>query len=132
LDQLHFALDDVPKTFDQYIQVCESDKEDWEGQKLNQIAQQRQQDWYGLWVGEMARIAKPGAPIIVESISPPFCEETEEWGGVSKDWWKIVAQSEKYGWGVDPEWLDYGQDYVFDDQYHVFMRKKEHGEEDGE
>ena len=34
-------------------------------------AQQRQNDWYGKWVGEMIRIAKPGVPIIVEQVSYP-------------------------------------------------------------
>lgn len=34
--------------------------------------QQIQNDWYGKWVGEMIRIAKPGAPIIVEQVSYPY------------------------------------------------------------
>jgi hypothetical protein len=36
------------------------------------MAQERQNDWYGAWVGEMIRIAKPGAPIIVEQVSYPY------------------------------------------------------------
>jgi SAM-dependent methyltransferase len=31
-----------------------------------------QDDWYGKWVGEMIRIAKPGVPIIVEQVSYPY------------------------------------------------------------
>ena len=123
LDPLKFKMEDVDVNFDRYINICESDQ--WEAKKLVRIAQERQEDWFGLWVGEMARIAKPGAPVIIESIALPFCEETDEWGGVTQNWWIEVIQSNKYGWDIDPSSLDYGQDNVFDDRYHVFMRKKE-------
>jgi SAM-dependent methyltransferase len=39
---------------------------------LAKRAQQLQDDWYGKWVGEMIRIAKPGVPIIVEQVSYPY------------------------------------------------------------
>ena len=51
----------------------EKHKNDWMGQKLQSIAEQRQRDWYGNWVSEMARIAKPGVPVIIEQISVPYC-----------------------------------------------------------
>ena len=38
---------------------------------LAEQSQQLQNDWYGSWVGEMIRIAKPGVPIIVEQVSYP-------------------------------------------------------------
>jgi hypothetical protein len=34
-------------------------------------AQRIQEDWYAKWVEEMIRMAKPGAPIIVEQVSHP-------------------------------------------------------------
>jgi SAM-dependent methyltransferase len=51
--------------FEQYNAYCEGDAQ------LAAAAQQRQNDWYAAWVGEMIRIAKPGAPIIVEQVSLP-------------------------------------------------------------
>lgn len=124
LDPLHFGMEDIELNYDRYFKLCDAKESDWEEKKLRKIAQQRQQDWFGQWVAEMARIAKPGAPIILESISNPLCEEREEWGGVSKEWWKVVSKNNTYAWDVDPKSLEYGGDQIFDDRYHVFMKKK--------
>lgn len=53
------------ENFAQYGAHCEEDSQ------LAAKAQQRQNDWYAAWVGEMIRIAKPGAPVIVEQVSFP-------------------------------------------------------------
>ena len=47
---------------------------------LREIAQRRQEDFYAAWVGEMIRVAKPGAPIVVEHVSQPKCDDREDWG----------------------------------------------------
>ena len=44
------------------------------GQYIWEDIVQRQRDWYGKWVEEMARIAKPGVPVIVEQVSAPYCD----------------------------------------------------------
>ena len=104
-----------------YKELCESREDDWKSSKLNEVAQSRQEDWFGLWVKEMIRIAKPGAPVIVENVALPYCRATTDWGGVEKDFWPRAV--EKYGWKVDPD------SFVLEDyaacvgRYHVAMRK---------
>ena len=83
--------------------------------------QRRQNDWFGNWVGEMVRIAKPGAAVIVEQVSLPFCSDPNDWGGVPREFWKSGV--EKYGWDIDPESIEMETDKVFGVRYHVFMRK---------
>jgi hypothetical protein len=87
------------------------------------LAQQAQKDWYGAWVGEMARIAKPGKPVIVEQVSPPYCMAFFDWGGVAKDFWYYAAKENTYNWDIDPESIVVEDDTIFLARYHVFMRK---------
>lgn len=49
------------KNYDVYKQLCEASDE--KSQKLNELAQEKQNDFYGEWVGEMVRIAKVGNQI---------------------------------------------------------------------
>lgn len=65
-DPLHLNHSTTDEKFVQYNAYCEQ-----EDASFRQAAQQRQNDWYGAWVGEMIRIAKPGAPIIIEQVSYP-------------------------------------------------------------
>lgn len=104
-----------------YEEICEGPS--WEDQKLKEVAQQRQNDWYGIWVKEMIRIAKPGAPVIVEQVSYPFCEAYFDWGGVDQEFWTDYA-IDKYGWEVDPASIEFEDDRLFKKRYHVFMRKR--------
>ena len=106
--------------FDAYEQVCQGDS--WKDKKLAEVAQQRQNDWFGAWVGEMVRIAKPGAPVIVEQVSYPFCKAFFDWGGVNQEFWTGYA-IDKYGWDVDPSSIEFEDDRLFRKRYHVFMRK---------
>jgi len=53
-----------------YIGLC-ADKHNNSAVLLKRKAQQRQDKWFSRWVGQMARIAKPGAPIVIEQVSPP-------------------------------------------------------------
>jgi hypothetical protein len=61
-------LTDICKT------LKDKSKNDWMGQKLWKLVIQKQRDWYGKWVAEMARIAKPGVPVIIEQVSVPYCD----------------------------------------------------------
>jgi hypothetical protein len=57
------------ENFSVYTAHCE--QEDEESVQKRRDAQQRQNHWYAAWVQEMIRIARPGAPIIVEQVSYP-------------------------------------------------------------
>lgn len=103
----------------------EKHKNDWMGQKLQSIAEQRQRDWYGNWVSEMARIAKPGVPVIIEQISVPYCTVMTDWDGVEKDFWYTAAKENTYNWNIDPDSIEMMDDTIFPYRYHVFMLKKE-------
>ena len=73
------------------------------------------------WVVEMVRIAKPGAPVIVESVSLPLCQAPWDWGGVSRDFWK----GQVHAWPqVDPDSLEFGVDNMYPGRYHVYFRKR--------
>jgi len=93
--------------------------------KLQSIAEQRQRDWYGNWVSEMARIAKPGVPVIIEQISVPYCTVMTDWDGVEKDFWYTAAKENTYNWNIDPDSIEMMDDTIFPYRYHVFMLKKE-------
>jgi hypothetical protein len=120
LDPLKFDRGSDKQNWKKYYQLCKS--HDWQAQKSRDIAQQQQQDWFALWVGQMARIAKPGAPVIIKSTGIRFCNNTKVWGGVEKGWWK--EDINKYNWDVDPDSLEYGKDQILKHPYHVFMQKK--------
>jgi hypothetical protein len=108
-------------TFKKYAALCRADETDWEAVKLRNIAQERQEDWIASWVTEMVRIAKPGAPVIVESLSPPYCEILYDFGGITKDFWARAI--DKYGWDVDPASIVFGNDMLYAKRYHVALRK---------
>lgn len=101
---------------------------DWKSAALDRLAQERQNAWYGRWVSELVRVAKAGAPVVVEQVSDPYCgdaQHVDEWGGgVPHAFWQEGIA--RYGWDVDPESLDFEADALFPDQhrYHVFMRKR--------
>ena len=105
-----------------YDHLCATKDAHWEAEKLVEIMQERQEDWFGLWVSEMIRIAKPGAPVIIEQVSQPYCTDTEDWGGVPAGFWK--AGITKYGWDIDISSITMEDDEVFKTtRYHVFMKK---------
>jgi len=96
---------------------------DWMGNHLWGIMVQKQRDWYGIWVGEMARIAKPGVPVIIEQVSLPYCVEEEDWGGVIKEFWYESARENTYGWDIDPDSIEMMDDTIHKSRYNVFMLK---------
>jgi hypothetical protein len=119
MDPLHFngTIDD---NYNRLTKICRA-KGDPEQVKLAVKAQGSQDDWYGQWVGEMIRIAKPGAPVIVEQVSYPFCQAHFDWGGVDQDFWGPAIK--RYQWDVDPDSIVFEKDTIFRKRYHVFMKK---------
>jgi len=124
-------LDDpIGLTDPQYDEICDGlsapvGKEDWKLMKLWELQMRKQRDWFGQWIGEMARIAKPGAPVIAESVSYSYCTNKQDWDGVEEDFWREVATSNEYGWDIDPESIEIvPETRLFQKRYHVFMRKK--------
>ena len=127
LDPLNFELGEATN-YERLGMLCEdaaaSGSGDWKGKKLNQIQQSRQNDWYGVWVREMARIAKPGAPVIVEQVEIPYCNKRSTWGGVDQDFFRDAVANNTYGWNIQPDSLEFEADTIFHDRYHVFMLKE--------
>jgi hypothetical protein len=115
VDPLKFGIADDEK----YSEICNDDL--WQSVKLRDMAQKVQNDWYGAWVSELARIAKPGVPIIVEQVSQPFCTNMDDGGGVSPNWW--ASAIDMYHWDIDPQSIEFMNDTIFPNRYHVFMRK---------
>jgi hypothetical protein len=120
---------DIDPTDDwvKYDQLCESlvnqHQKDWMGQIIWEKAVKKQHDWYGTWVAEMARIAKPGAPVIVEEVSLSYCTNQHDWGGVDETFWSRAAADNSYSWNIDPESIEIVQDTLHKKRYHVFMLK---------
>ena len=99
----------MDENFAQYKAYCEGATE--KEREFAKQAQNRQNDWFAAWVGEMVRIAKPGRPIIVEQVSFPLCVAFFDWGGVEPSFWKDTAK--KHRWNVDPSSIVIGNDSVF-------------------
>jgi hypothetical protein len=122
LTPLHDPLDlsdSYPKPRDlerAYTDVCEDKANPAKVQQM----QQEQEKWYREWVSEMIRIARPGAPIIVESVSLPLCEALYDWGGVSAGFWNASLPT----WPVDPTSLVFQDDSLARGRYHVYFRKQ--------
>lgn len=102
-------------------QLCKFENGDWKAQKLSEMAQKVVNDFYGTWVSEMVRIAKPGKAVIIEQVSMPICDESYDWGGVAQEWWETAI--DEYHWDVQPESIVHEKDSIFKNRYHVFMRK---------
>ena len=120
MDPLHFnGTSDY--NYGRLTEICEA-KTDPARVRLAAKAQKTQEDWYGAWVGEMIRIAKPGAPVIVEQVSYPFCGAYYDWGGVEQEFWPAAIG--RYKWDVDPKSFVFERDTIFRKRYHVSMKKK--------
>eukprot|EP01083_Nonionella_stella_P000472 1339_1 len=109
--------------YKEYSRMCKS--KDAEVKKLSDQSQKKQNDFYGVWVGEMVRIAKPGKAIIIEQVSLPYCQDNTDYGGVALEWWEMAI--DEYGWDIDPTSITMENDTLYPgdpSRYHVFMRKK--------
>jgi hypothetical protein len=102
----------------------------WKASKVRDIMQQHQDEWFSNWFQQLIRIAKPGAPVIVEEVAPPLCHSVSDWGGVSRGFWKQGV--DKYGWDVDPSTLRFGSRDRKETslRYHVFFLKNPAAEKD--
>jgi len=105
--------------------LCKAKNEngDWAKAKLVDIDQTAQEEWYAKWVSELVRIVKPGKPVIIENVSLPLCDNLNDWGGVSKKWWKLAVS--KYNWDIDVDSIitKDRRPGIGDTRYHVSMRK---------
>lgn len=103
--------------------LCRSDSTDWRDERLLQLGEEVQGKWISTWMTEMIRIAKPGQPVIVEQMRRPGpCHGYRNVRGISEAWWGPAI--EHFGWGVDPASLEFEDDTLYGDRYHVKMRKK--------
>lgn len=95
--------------------------------KLSKLDQEAQETWYAAWATELIRVTKKGKLVVVEEVSLPLCESPNDWGGVSKMWWKEAATI--YNWDVDIDSISTinagtaGKEY---DRYNVVMRRRTH------
>lgn len=106
-----------------WTRICDgAEHHQWMAEKLHAVGVKHQEDWFGKWVGEMARIAKPGAPVIAEEVSQPICDAPNDWDGVSKAFWYEAARKNTYDWKIDPDSIEM-MDHT-GTRYNVFMRKQ--------
>ena len=91
--------------------------------------QTRTEQIYKQWVSEMIRVAKPGARIVVENVSPPLCSadweeqnNSNQAGGVSPEWWHTAIQNDDFS--IDETSLSFVNSQLFVKDYHVAMTKK--------
>ena len=93
-----FAFISMPQTFDAVI--CGY----LEGKAVNAGGD----EWAGNWVAQMAYTCKPGGLLFIGNNHMPPAHEGE--GGADPDanltpppsWWTEAAESDRFGWGVDP------------------------------
>lgn len=133
-DPLEFQL-----TFNElaakYQAICTSGEEDWQGNLLKDLAQQNQEKWFATWVGDMARVLRPGGLIVIENLGGPYCEEdnkTGAGGGVTKKWWSSIVKDRAEEWEIDPKSLKLGDDQLRESRYRVVMRRRDREGEDAE
>lgn len=106
-------------------EICQDKKHDWKSAALWGIAQKEQNQWHAQWLANMVRIAKPGAPIIVEQVSTAYCSNgLDAWGeGVSHTFWQQTI--EDFDLDVDIASVQFEVDILFPSarRYNVIMRK---------
>ena len=108
-----------------YNELCSVSPSKEQAKQLKE-SQAKQDEWYKAWVVEMIRIAKPGAPIIVEQVSLPLCQNMYDKGGVSPSFWNstsaITTKVKYFPISTSPYKLQ-------QQRYHVFMVKEETGDD---
>eukprot|EP00550_Attheya_septentrionalis_P009138 CAMPEP_0198285736 /NCGR_PEP_ID=MMETSP1449-20131203/4981_1 /TAXON_ID=420275 /ORGANISM="Attheya septentrionalis, Strain CCMP2084" /LENGTH=403 /DNA_ID=CAMNT_0043983271 /DNA_START=103 /DNA_END=1314 /DNA_ORIENTATION=+ len=92
---------DVRSRIDKLKSYCDSS--DKAEDVLTRLDQNAQEKYHSDFVKQMIRIAKPGAPIIIEFVSYPACS-LSDWGGVDISFW--IEGASKYGWDVDEGTVD--------------------------
>ena len=102
-----------------------AEETDWRGHVLKNIAQQNQEKWFATWVGNMARVLRPGGLVVIENLTGSFCEHVKDGGGVAKEWWSTIVKERERDWDIDPASLKVDDDHLRESHYHVVMRRKE-------
>lgn len=105
-------------------EICRTKEIDWKAATLWKLAMEQQETWYAEWVTGLVRIAKPGAPVIVEMVSE-VCDESlvDPWGlGVRYDFWKEHAED----WDVEDVQFELNNVFPQRHRYNVFMKKRKH------
>jgi len=125
INPLGFTSPSQDENYASYRKLCQATEDDREKIQLRDTAQRIQNDWYGKWVGEMVRIAKPGAAVVIEQASVPYCDCYIDWGGVPQSFWKEAVEKNTYGWNIDPDSLVIELDTMYVKRYHVAMVKKQ-------
>lgn len=113
------------RKYEELCSIAQLDQSsDWYKMKLANLAQEIQEEWYGLWVSELVRITKPGGTIILENNAQPYCDDELDWGGVKRSFWSKAKA--KYEWDVDEKFIQFADsaEAVDHDHYHVAMIKK--------
>ncbi|GKY96719.1 hypothetical protein MPSEU_000631400 [Mayamaea pseudoterrestris] len=110
--------------YGKYVELCEAKKDvDPDNYALSDDAQHKQNAWYRTQLDEMIRIAKPGAPIILEHVSYPLCESLYDGGGIYQSFFK--SNIDLHDWNIDANSIAFEEDFVFRHRYHAFMRKNQ-------
>jgi hypothetical protein len=119
---LGLDIENPDELYTKYAELCEAkENTDPDQFQRNTDAQHKQNAWYRSQVEEMIRIAKPGAPIMVEQVSYPLCEVLSDGGGIYQSFWK--SNIDIHAWDIDTDSVKFVQDSIFRHRYHVFMRK---------
>ncbi|KAL7569841.1 hypothetical protein ACA910_008510 [Epithemia clementina (nom. ined.)] len=104
----------------QYHSLCSVASSREQKQLLDRY-QLRQDEWYLKWTKEMIRIAKPGAPVILEQVSLPLCQNRFDFGGVLPLFWNSTPAITSL---VEVSSIRLTPDKLVQPRYHVFMLKK--------
>lgn len=84
-------------------------------------------DWYGGWVAQMTRLAKPGAQVCIGALQLNIDDGLSR---VNPDWWYNCARTNEYDWAVDPESVTVKEmdssilEPIWGPRYHVLMRRR--------
>ena len=90
--------------------------------RIIRMDQRLQEKWHADWATELIRITKPGRLVVVENVCRPLCADKNDWGGVAPGWWKWAAEENE--WDVYVGSIKIYDESVFDNCYHVAMRKR--------
>lgn len=88
------------------------------------------EEWAGNWVSQMAWCAKPGGQLVVGNNHVPCGgSDPDNNFGPPPSWWKAAAESDRFGWGIDPASVravplrSASLREVWNDRYCVYMRR---------
>jgi len=118
---------DVASLWYRYKRLCQGGQRRHDGrhhqERILRNMQRIQEDWFDAWVSELIRIAKPGAPVLIEQVAHNICTSLDDWGGVDDEFW-LQHGIHRYGWDIDPASIEFQNDETMEiGRYNVMMRK---------